>query len=380
MKKVIAGLIKHNANVQKIYTLVFSTIFNIIGKFVNVDKNLILFVSYGGAKFNDSPKVIYDAMQQDPKWKKFEFVWAFEKPEEFELKVGKKVKIDTLHYFLIALKAKIWITNVNVERGLHFKPKETIYLNTWHGTGPKQGGNGVKGRSDYDFSYVDILCVDGEYAKNEMLSCFNARERNMLWCGRPREDELIFYQNNFDKERIKEKIGVKTGKKIILYMPTWREYETRRINVKLWSELLEDDYVVLIRNHHFFCDGNYEVKDSFLFDCSDYANVNELYWIADILISDYSSAFFDYGLLGKPMFCYAYDYEKYNKTSGLLMDLKTVFPRGIIESEEELLFKIRNIDYENYATECRAFCGKYVSHKLNATEACLNRLMVLLDK
>ena len=65
----------------------------------------------------------------------------------------------------------------------------------------------------------------------------------------------------------------------------------------------------------------YEYAD-FVIDASNYANVNELYWISDILISDYSSAFFDFGLLGKPMFCYAYDYDEYNNSNGLLMNLK----------------------------------------------------------
>lgn len=379
MKNTIAYLIKHNVFIQKYYVLVFSKLFRLIGKFVEIDDRLVLLVSYGGCGFNDSPKVIYDAMKNDPKWNKFKFVWAFEKPENFVIENAEKVKIDTLKYFYIALKAKIWITNVNIERGLHFKNKKTIYLNTWHGTGPKQGGNGVKGRSDYDFSYVDILCVDGSYAENEFLSCFNAKKENMLWCGRPREDELIFQKDNFNSNKIKRKLGIKNCKKIILYMPTWREYKIRPLNISAWKKELGDEYILLIRNHHFVNEKMCYQYADFVIDASNYADVNELYWISDILISDYSSAFFDFGLLGKPMFCYAYDYDEYNNSNGLLMNLKEVFPRGIITSEQELISKIKHIDYNTYSLECNDFCNKYVSHKINATKACLERLSALLN-
>lgn len=379
MKNTIAYLIKHNVFIQKCYVFIFSKLFSLIGKFVEIDDRLVLFVSYGGSSFNDSPKVIYDAMKNNPKWNDFKFVWAFEKPEKFVVEKGKKIKIDTLKYFFVALKAKIWITNVNIERGLHFKNKKTIYLNTWHGTGPKKGGNGVKGRSDYDFSYVDILCVDGSYVANAMKTYFNAKLENMLWCGRPREDALIFQKNEFNSNVIKKKLGIKCDKRIILYMPTWREYKIRALDVGAWKKELGDEYILLIRNHHFVTEKMYYEYADFVIDASNYANVNELYWISDILISDYSSAFFDFGLLGKPMFCYAYDYDEYNNSNGLLMNLKEVFPRGIITSEQELIYKIKHTDYNKYSLECNDFCAQYVSHKANATETCLKRLNTLLN-
>ena len=49
--------------------------------------------------------------------------------------------MDSLVYFIVALKAKYWITNVNIEAGLKFKKKDTVYLNTWHGTPIKYIGN-----------------------------------------------------------------------------------------------------------------------------------------------------------------------------------------------------------------------------------------------
>ena len=373
----IAYLIKHYSWIQKIYRIVFSNLLRFIGVFITTNNKLILLSSYGGKKFADSPKVIYEAMKQDPRYLDYEYIWAFENPEVYADKNINTVRIDTWKYFLTALQAKIWITNVNIERGLKFKKTETIYLNTWHGTGPKKGGNAVSGRNDYDFSSVDILCVDGKYMHDVMLKYFGAREENLLYSGRPREDELFQFQKS-DTARIRKKIGVPKGKKIILYMPTWREYESQKMNFQFWHSMLKDEYVVLLRSHHFSCKAKTTNKDNFFMDVTEYDDVNELYWVADVLISDYSSAFFDYGLLGKPMFCYAYDYDRYVREYGLFMNLEAEFPRGIKRTEKELLTAIKELNYESYAQECSEYCNSYVRHNGRATEECLQRLNELL--
>ena len=131
----------------------------------------------------------------------------------------QKVKIDSLLYFKTALSAKIWITNVNIERGLHFKKKSQIYLNTWHGTGPKASGNAVKGRNDYDFSYVDIICVDGQHTRNQMINDYNAREENLLFSGRPREDELYTFNEETTK-KIRNSLRFSEERRKSFYMPT----------------------------------------------------------------------------------------------------------------------------------------------------------------
>ena len=161
-----------------------------------------------------------------------------------------------------------------------------------------------------------------------MITYFNAREENLLWCGRPREDELLFL-TKADAGKIKQTLGIPVGKKVILYMPTWREYGIKPLNKKVWETTLGNDYVILLRSHHFSKDKLTGDNDTAWIDVSTYPDVNHLYLIADYLISDYSSAFFDYGLLGKPMICFAYDYEQYEQSNGLLMNLKSEFPSGI---------------------------------------------------
>ena len=380
MHEKLAWLIKNNAVVQLLYRKVGSLFFRLLGLFVTTDRKLVLFSSYGGKQFSDSPRVLFEAMGRDPRFHGFRYVWAFEHPERFSIEGSDKVKIDTPAYFLTALRAGVWITNVNIERGLSFKKAGTVYLNTWHGTGPKKSGNAIKSRNDYDFSTVDILCCDGTYAKAVHIKYFKVPEKAILMCGRPREDELFTFEEK-DKERIRIKLEIPKGKKVILFMPTWRDYEHKLPDFSLWQRELGEEFVVLYRAHHFEKTARLKSKyHGLIIDVTDYSNVNELYYVADILISDYSSAFFDFGLLGKAMLCFADDYQKYCDSVGLFIDLEKEFPNGVIKDENTLLSMIRSLDYEKAGRDTQSFIKTYVSRKGNATNACLDRMIELIAK
>ena len=373
MHDKIAWLIKHVPFIQWLYQKIMSLVFRVMGIFIPVDSKLVLLSSYGGDQYSDSPKVLFEAMKSDPRFNGFHYVWAFADPAKFEVPGADKVKIDTLSYFKTALRAKVWITNVNIERGLHFKKRSQVYLNSWHGTGPKKGGNAVKGRKDYDFSYVDIVCVDGKYARDEMVNWFNARDEHLLYSGRPREDELFSFDES-TTERVRKQLDIPNTKKVLLYMPTWREYGNLELDTALWEKELSDKYVMLVRAHHFSKKGLSISDKQFWVDVSSYPDVNELYWIADVLISDYSSAFFDFGLLGKPMVCFGYDYEKYEAGNGFLMDLKSEFPSGIKRTEQEVIAFIQSMDYKAESVRCKAYVDGYVKHPGSATQMCIDRI------
>lgn len=377
MHEILAYAIKHYPWVQWLYRVVMSFVFRLLGVFTGFDNHLVLLSAMSGDQYAGSPRILFEAMRSDPRFKEYHYVWAFSHPERQVVPGADIVRIDSLQYFLTALRAKIWITDVNIERGLNFKKKKTIYLNTWHGTGPKKGGNAVSGRKDYDFSRVDIFCCDGQYTHDVFVKWFNAREESMLWCGRPREDELMQYTAD-DRARIRKKFGLSEQTKAILYMPTWREGRLQTLNYPLWERTLGGECRVLVRAHHFTKEMLIQKEaTSFWRDVSDYPNVNELYLAADVLISDYSSAFFDYGLLEKPMICFAPDYDDYNAHYGLFMDLEREFPNGVLRTEEDVLKQIQSMDYANESAKCREYCAKYVSHKENATQKCLDRICEL---
>ena len=223
MHEKLAYAIKHYPQIQWLYKVVMSFVFKVWGVFTGFDDHLVLFSAMSGDQYAGSPRVLFEAMKKDSRFSDFHYVWAFTHPDKQAVEGASIVKMDSLAYFKNALKAKIWITDVNIERGLNFKKKKTIYLNTWHGTGPKKGGNAVAGRKDYDLSRVDIFCCDGKYTHDVFIKWFNATEDSMLWCGRPREDELVNFTNE-DRIKVRRELGIANDTKTILYMPTWREF------------------------------------------------------------------------------------------------------------------------------------------------------------
>ena len=162
MKKV-EYILKHNVIVQKIYQIVFSLIFRFIGIFIRPDMKRVLFQSMIGKTYSDSPQILYEKMLNDEYFKDYKYVWAFDNPNKFELFKAKKVKLNSLSYFIEALRCGIWITNVSIERGLKFNPRKTIYINTWHGVTLKFLGNAQKNRNDYDYRSVNCMLSSCEY-------------------------------------------------------------------------------------------------------------------------------------------------------------------------------------------------------------------------
>ena len=376
MRQRLIYILKHNAFIQKMYRIIMSFVFKVWGAFLPTDDKLVIFVSFMGMGFNDSPKVIYDYMQSHSEYKGYRCVWAFEHPEKFPNL--DTVKIDTPAYFKTALKAKYWITNTNIERGLRFKKKNQVYLNTWHGIALKHIGNDVEGRNDFNFDTVNHLVVSGDHDEKVWKSAFNAKESTYLRCGMPRNEEL-WLADEKKKTLMREKLGLQADKKVILYAPTWREstdggksYEIKPpIHFDVWKRELGAEYIVLFRAHHQTTKVLGVQYDEFVRDASDYPAVNDLMIASDMLITDYSAIAFDYAVLCKPIFCYAYDYETYLAERGTYFDIDDRYPNKSCRKEDELLTRIKEIDYKAECANTRRFRDDFIQYGIGATQACV---------
>ena len=360
-----------------------SLTFKVLGFFVKTDENLILFNAHG-RKYNDSPKVIFEHMLKDERFKKYKMIWALDDPEKYSIPRAEKVEMDTLKYFLTALRAKYWVSCVNIERGLHFKKKGTIYLNTWHGTPLKLIGNAVSSRNDFDFSDINIFCYSGEYEKKIFLRDFNVSEKNLLLSGMPRNDEL--YDVTPEKIKVlKTQLNIPFDKKVILYAPTWRDsidggkhYSfAPPLDVEYWQNELKDDCIVLFRTHAYTNNVLNVSFNEFVYDVSSYPDINDLLIVADILISDYSATIFDYSILQRPIICFGYDYEQYNEERGLYLDLLNELPSGVIKNQYEVIAHIKTMNYEDECKKTAAFKEKYINMGGKATEKCIEKLLRL---
>lgn len=368
--------IKYSKIFFNIYYYLGSFFLNILKWLVPTDDKLIVFNSFGGRKFDDSPRAIYELMIKDQRFNDYDIVWAFLDPEKHNIPTGRKIKSDTLKYFITLLRARIWITNSALERGLKFKGRHVFYLNTWHGTPIKKMGrdissdnNSFTGKSGF-FDSVDIMLAQGVYDRDIFSRVFNIPIYKFAITGLPRNDELTKKNNPETIKLIKKKLNIPENKRVILYAPTFREYEkdnnfncimTQPLDLDKWEKELSGEYILLLRAHYEVIKIMNVPESDFIRNVSDWSNLNELMVISDILISDYSSIFFDYSILGKPMFAYCYDYDIYTYNRGLYFDIrKELESKGSI-SVEDIIEELKKGDFIKRSKFSVLFRSKYIT-------------------
>ena len=382
MKQRLINFLKYNKVAYAVYYYMMSVAISILKLFIKPDDKLILFNSYAGRKYDDSPKAIYEAMRHDPRFKGYHFVWAFHNPEQHNVKGAKKIKTDCLDYFMTALMARVWVTNSSVERGLSFKRRSTLYFNTWHGTPMKKMGTDIndgnqsfqsKGKNNFD-----VMMSQGDFDTEIFSRSFNIPKERFLKVGLPRNDILAAYTSKQRKD-IRCKLGIKEEQKVILYCPTFREYEKDEnfgvvmappMDLRKWQSKLGSDYVLLMRAHYEVSKVMNIDENEFVKDMTDYPDLNELLIAADILISDYSSVYFDYSITGKPILHFTYDYEKYSRERGMYIDIRDYFNGSA--NEDDLIRIIKEMNEQKEKNRTIRFRNKFVNHYGNATIKAVN--------
>lgn len=374
MKRKVENLLKNNKVLNITYTAIGSFAIRLLGLFVKKEKGLVLFVSYMGKNFNDSPKVIYDELIKNGEYSNLNLVWAFNDVNKYKLDSQTKiVKMDSLQYLLTALKAEYWITNVNIERGLHFKKEYTKYINTWHGIPIKKIGNDVKGRSDFDFSSVNLFCYSGNFEYEIYKKAFKLKDTNLFKIGMPRNEVLL--NNKIDVEFIKQKLNIH-NKKVVLYAPTWRDNKVVQdlIDFNLWDKNLDDEYVFLIKMHG-LSEAISIQKSPRIIDVSDYEETYELLLVSDILVTDYSSILFDYSLLNKPIILYTPDYKEYKNTRGVYFELDDLGLANY-KKETDVIDHINGIDFKFESIQSKKISTDF----FDVDESSINFIIDQFDK
>lgn len=355
-----------------------------------IDNHLILFESFLGKQYACSPKAIYEAMKKDSRYDDYRFVWAFRNADEKRKIMADKrtiiVKYGSRKYFRMYARAKYWVSNWRISEAIQ-KKDEQIFVQTWHGTPLKKIGMDLKiegnattsqkaGHKKYlsDAEKYDYFISPSKFCTDVFRSAFGlsilGKDNIIIEEGYPRNDFLYQYQES-DVNTIKQKLGIDKDKKVILYAPTWRDnqhqlgvgYTSNSFDyIKKMIDTISDEYVILLRLHYLVASKlNLEGYENKVIDCSKLDDVNYLYVISDILITDYSSVFFDYSNLKRPILFYMYDLEEYeNGIRDFYIDLSEL-PGPIIKTEEELIQSVKNIDAisEAYSDKYIAFNQKY---------------------
>ena len=366
IREKLKVFVKNSKLVYKLYYHGGSCLLKFAGLFVKTDPNLILFSSYGGRKYDDSPRVVYEYLLEHPVSPDHKLVWGFVDPDAYP-QVEHRIRIDTIPYYLTALRAGVWITNSSISRGLDFKKRKTKNILFQHGMiGIKRIFTDVKQKEKAFVSgfceQYDMVFIEGKNEIPILKRVWQLDEKVFHTTGLPRNDDLVDFSEE-DVRRIREKLGIPEGKKVILYAPTFRDFDKAAdgssalhlpMDFGKWEKALGDEYVLLVTAH-------YEVakfldampKNDFVINAFGYPFVNDLMKVADLMISDYSSIVFDYSILERPILCYGYDYEKFNTIRGTYTDLNELFCDGVIEDEDKLLDVICHMDHQRECEHTR---------------------------
>lgn len=335
------------------------------------DENLIIFEAYMGRQYDCNPKAIYQELL-NKKDSNFKYVWAFKKPEKFSFLEKNKnteiVKYGSKEYYKTYAKAKFFISNSRIPE-IILKKRNQIYIQTWHGTPLKKlgfdievaGGNAMNSIKDIQKKYqndskrYNYMISPSKFCTEKFISAFQIKNENILKeIGYPRNDYLYTYKKN-EIKKIKSELNIPSNKKIILYAPTWRDNEhlsgvgytyTLHLDFDKLKKEFEKEYIILFRSHYFVANQfDFSKYKGFVYNVSNYHDINELYVISDLLITDYSSVFFDFANLNKPILFYMYDYDFYkNNLRDFYIDLN-LLPGPIIKEEIELIKEIKNLHF-----------------------------------
>ena len=364
--------------------------FRSVAKDIPIDDKLVIFESFLGRQYACSPRAIYEAMKSDPRFGDYRFIWVSRKPDALRKRIGDErttvVKYLTRSYLRAYARAKFWVTNWRLPAGL-CKREGQVVIQTWHGTPLKKIGMDLtiegnattsqrKGHRSYlnDAKKYDFFVSPSAFCTRVFSSAFGltqlGKENVLVETGYPRNDRLFSFTQQ-DVCDVKQQLGIEPGKRVILYAPTWRDNQhTLGVgytfdpveHLERFLDSVPDDSMVIVRLHYLVANKvNLSAYRGKVIDCSRWEDINDLYIVSDVLITDYSSVFFDYANLRRPILFYMYDLQEYSSSvRDFYIDLDEL-PGPIIETQEELIDALANTEKiaRQYTDKYQTFIDTY---------------------
>ncbi len=287
--------------------------------------------------------------------------------------------VDTKEYFKVLATAKYLITEVSFYF-MFIKRPEQVYLNTWHGTPLKTLGKKVNndfamlGNVQKNFFDADYLLCPNEFTMNCLVEDYMLENfaKTKIWLtGYPRN---CIFSDEKRRAEVRRECGLE-GKQVFVFMPTWRgtmgKIDGRAQNRQLseflqeWDTLLNDNQVLYVKLHYMSnsaidLTGYVHIKP-FPMEYNGYEFLN----IADGLVTDYSSVFFDFATTGQKIVLFTYDKEEYMADRGFYISLEELpFPQ--VNTVAEVMAELNTPKQYDDTAFLQRFC-KY--DNLKVTEA-----------
>jgi CDP-glycerol glycerophosphotransferase len=335
-----------------------------------IQSKLIIFEAFRSTGYVDSPKAIYEYMVNAPEFKDYNFIWSFQNPDKYKYLKNSRTKIvkhESQAYYTAFARAKYWVVNGWIPLKIH-KRSGQIALQCWHGTPLKRLRYDIIESADTNHRREGLLTNDEDirrfdhfispsrFATKVFTSAFNLEALDkkdiLIETGYPRNDFLANLKVSQIKS-LKEKLGLPHSKKVLLYAPTWRDDQKEEgrgfvykppADFEYLRSQLGNEYVILFRAHNLISNSfDFSLFDGFVYDVSKVDDINELYAVSDVLMTDYSSVFFDFANLLRPMIFYMYDVEYYAEDlRGFYLKLEDL-PGDIVKTEKEIVSALSDL-------------------------------------
>ncbi|MBQ9119626.1 MAG: CDP-glycerol glycerophosphotransferase family protein [Lachnospiraceae bacterium] len=390
--------------VRRIVKKIILLYYRILTVLLPVRKDVIVFQSNLGRNYTGNPRAIYEKFVELGLDKTYRCYYILDEPERYAHLLPGRVQIiknARLRYYYVMAVAGVWISDTRFQNYIK-KRKKTCYIQTWHGTPLKRlaldleslhmAGNETleeyKEAFRVNAATWDYLISQNPFSTAIFRQAFDFKGL-MLPVGYPRNDALFSWRMPEEadtmkvrarKERCalrmqqeKQRLGFPVDKKIMLYAPTWRDdafYDAASyrfataMDFEKMYQAFGKEYILVAKFHYMVREKEaFDRYPEFLYPVDAGVDIADLYPLADLLITDYSSAMFDYSILKRPMYFFAYDLENYeNALRGFYFDFLKEAPGPVVSTTEALIEAIlegEEVYRQKHGESYDAFCRKY---------------------
>lgn len=380
---------KKNNTLIKVKRFIGNIVFKFLYKFtknLRIKENRVVFLSDSRVDFTGNFEFVYNELLNRGGYDIKHIL-----KERIDAPKSMKDKLQFIYY--ISTSKYILLDDYYPQIYKYDIKKDIEVIQLWHACGAfktfgfsrmgKIGGPSSKSRNhkNYTKAIVSSECIKKNYAE-----AFGISEDKVIATGVPRTD--IFFDEKYKKNKIKEiyeKYPILENKKVILFAPTFRgsgqksaHYDFSKLDVGKLRRELGNEYIMIMKLHPFIKQGVMitEENSDFILDLSSEREINDLLFVSDIMITDYSSVCFEYSLLSRPMIFFTYDLKEYIENRDFYYPFESFVPGPIVKNTDEIINVIKNNEFDFNKIE--VFKNKFFSHlDGNSTKRVVDQLINL---
>lgn len=350
---------------------------------VDCHPDLIFYESMSGAKMMDSPFSIFQKLHdQTSTHGGFLHVWSAKSQDVVPPQYRNRDSVVTVRrhtpaYFYYLARAKYIIANSALPE-YFVRRLGQRYLNTWHGIGYKTLGRTDRNPLGAALAVSNMLQATHVISPCKFMSRIHLHGFSMAnmftgqlaETGYPRIDATLNASES-DKSEVYSVLGCSSAHPVVTYAPTWRgeDFNVDRLRSDLHNLAQLECTIVFLGHHLMLKYVSPDILDDVVVP-PDFVNTNQLLSITDVLITDYSSIFFDFQITGRPIVHYLYDYDEYSTSRGLTL-AKDELPGRVVSTSDELISAVSSSLRADWTADYHSHVERFNPHDRGDSTQCV---------